>query len=181
LDFSPDEDSPLGIKFQLFWDNTRENHQLQTFVRLNMKRKPAFFADPLTGEFHSKVSKWMEILSVNRKAIYSLNMICDGIRDVARSVGEQSFRKDRIARDGIFKAISGLEGLNSDCKPVHSTKGYKMEATKTFIDCWSVIWRKSLLVDPNNEFLSKAQNIETALGDIYSLRSDLAHSDPTSM
>lgn len=176
--FSPDESSPFGIKFQLFWDNTRENQQLQTFVRLNMKR-PSSFLTPQTSDF-IKVSSWMKILSCNRKAIYSFNIICDGVRDIAKSVSEQSFRKERMARDGIFKIISGLEGLNTDCKPIDKN-GYKTKATFTFVSCWAVIWRKSMINKLSLDILSKANNIEDALTDIYNLRSDLAHSDPTSM
>ena len=177
--FSPDENSPLGIKFQLLWDNTRENMQLQTFVRFNTHKHISAF-DNISDEFYERITKWMQILSSNRKAIFSFNMICEGFRDIARSVGEQSFRRSKIARDGLFKAISGLEGLNTDCKPM-SHNGYKTKATETFIDCWKVIWQKALAANPTNQFLAKALDINIALRNIYALRSDLAHSDPTLM
>lgn len=177
--FSPDENSPLGIKFQLLWDNTRENVQLQTFVRFNTHKHISAF-DNLSDEFYERITKWMQILSSNRKAIFSFNMICEGFRDIARSVGEQSFRRSKIARDGLFKTISGLEGLNTDCKPM-SPNGYKTRAAETFIDCWKVIWQKALAANPTNQFLAKAPDINIALRNIYALRSDLAHSDPTLM
>jgi|GEM_PF-3458337 len=178
--FSPDDDLPLGIKYQMLWDNPRENMQLQTFVRFN-DHKVSGFGSPLTRDYYDRVLKWVDMLSANRKAIYSLNMICDGFRDIARSVGEQSFRKNKIARDGIIKTISGLEGLNSECKPLHPNSGHKLKATETFIDCWGKIWEKALSRDPPNAYLSKAPDIGAALRNIYDLRSDLAHSDPTLM
>ena len=178
--FSPDDDLPLGIKYQMLWDNPRENMQLQTFVRFN-DHKVSGFGSPLTRDYYDRVLKWVDMLSANRKAIYSLNMICDGFRDIARSVGEQSFRKNKIARDGIFKTISGLEGLNSECKQLHPNSGHKLKATETFIDCWGKIWEKALSRDPPNAYLSKAPDIGAALRNIYDLRSDLAHSDPTLM
>lgn len=179
--FSPDDDLPLGMKYQMFWDNPRENMQLQIFLKGFNHRKRVSAFDPLTRDHYERVLKWVDMLSANRKAIYSLNMICDGFRDIARSTGEQSFRKNKIARDGIFKTISGLEGLNSECKPLDPKRGYKFKARETFIECWSKIWRKTLSSDPQNACLSKAPDIDAALGDIYGLRSDLAHSDPTSM
>ena len=178
--FSPDDDLVLGIKSHIFWDNPRENFQLQIFVRLDDNRKYHPSDGAITKKHYDKFLKWIDILSENRKAIYSLNMICDGFRDIARSRGEQSFRKNKIARDGIFKTISGLEGLNSECKPLNK-KGYKMDATTTFKDCWGKVWRNILLVDSKNSYLSKSPDIDTALQKIYSLRSELAHSDPTSM
>jgi hypothetical protein len=179
--FSPDDESLLETKSPILglWDNPRENLQLQIFVRFNDRKLFPVFS-PLTKVYYDRVLKWIDILSANRKAIYSLNMICDGFRDIARSLGEQSFRKHKIARDGIFKTISGLEGLNSECKPL-SKNGYKTKATETFIECWSKIWEKALLHDTQNIYLSKASDIKAALQNIYSLRSDLAHSDPTSM
>jgi hypothetical protein len=56
-----------------------------------------------------------------------------------------------------------------------------MKATETFIACWGEIWRKALSIDLMNPFLSKASYIDSALRDIYNLRSDLARSDPTSL
>lgn len=175
--FSPDECSPFGIKFQLFWENSRENFQLQTFVRFNKHKR--MIPNPINNDDYNRIIGWIAILSDNHKAIYSFNMICDGIRDIARSVGEQSFRRDRIARDGIFRVISGLEGLNSECKP--SPKGYKINSRRIFIECWGKIWRRIISADPSNKYLSKAADIDLALKEIYDLRSNLAHSDPALM
>ncbi|MFA5795457.1 MAG: hypothetical protein WC980_10390 [Candidatus Brocadiia bacterium] len=113
--FSPDEDLLLGPKFQPLWDNSRESFSLQMFVRFNDHKLKAF--ESINDVAYKRITNWISILSDNRKSIYSFNMISDGVRDVAKSIIEQSFRKDRIARDGIFKMISGLEGLNSECKP----------------------------------------------------------------
>jgi len=176
--FSPDEDLPLGLKFQPLWDNSRESFLLQMYVRFNDHKLHA--PDQISDIAYKRITNWISILSDNRKSIYSFNMISDGVRDVAKSLIEQSFRRDRIARDGIFRIISGLEGLNSECKPI-SKNGHKIDPRKTFVECWGNIWRSIMKTDTSNKYLSKSSNIDEALNQIYSLRSALAHSDPTSL
>jgi len=176
--FSPDEDLPLGLKFQPLWDNSRESFLLQMYVRFNNHKLHT--PDQISNIAYKRITNWISILSDNRKSIYSFNMISDGVRDVAKSLIEQSFRRDRIARDGIFRIISGLEGLNSECKTI-SKKGYKIDSQETFVECWGNVWRSIMKTDTSNKYLSKSGNIDEALKEIYHLRSDLAHSDPTSL
>lgn len=174
---SPDDKSPFGIKFTHIWENILPKIGYQTFIRPNHKRSFSF-ADSLTNEFHQKILLWMKILEENKESIFGLNMISDGFSNVAKSMSEQPFKKDKTAMSGIFKIISGLEGLNSKCKKT-SKNGNKIESTKTFKECWSIIWINALSRDPKNEFLSKTSDIMLALNNIYSLRSDIAHSDPS--
>lgn len=174
--YAPDKINPFTFRLQPYWENSQEIFQSQTFIRLNSKRRPSFYADPLTDDYIQRVESWIKILQLNKGAIFSFNMIWDGTWKIARSIGELTFRRDKLALEGIFRIIAGMEGLISECKP-KDRRGFPTKTTQTFIECWYYVWSQSIKIDPDNTFLTKAKNIREALKDIYSLRSDLAHAD----
>lgn len=174
--FSPDEFLPFGLEFQPSWDNPRENSRFQFLLNPST----SLGVPKVDSVSYPKILQWMGILSRNQQSIYSFNLISDGERDIARSFSQKSFRKDRMARDGMQKLLSGLEGLNTECKPL-SKKGDRVASTQTFKDCWVAIFNRVVASPSSKRELSRVGSAEDAFGKIYDLRSSLAHSDPTNL
>lgn len=148
--FAPDKPCPFGVECTpTSWDSLLENINLLHGISC---ANPCLTGE-LTSEHCERITKWMHILETNPKAIYAIKLIYEGIIDIGRSCTERPFRKTGIAYNGIFKILSGMEGLNLECQNLD-----KSGVTKTFISCWQKIWRKAAL-HPKSRYLNPTSGV----------------------
>lgn len=177
--FAPNDVRYFPYKQSTYWSNTRQSIAVNFWLTTHHTKFNNSW-DNLSQVYYDKICNWIDTLRANPKAIYSLLMIHDGFKKVETSISEQDFRKERVAQNGTFQILSGLEGFNSECKPINR-KGYPEKNRETFVDCWKAIGESILQNNPSNPVFNRITNLEDALHKIYSLRSDLAHSDPSKL
>ncbi|MVX65579.1 hypothetical protein GKZ28_18010 [Clostridium chromiireducens] len=152
------------------------------FYSSYLKGNDLDFFYKITDKDVKAVDEWYYLLQNNRKSIFSFTQILNGFRDVAEAnaYNFNYLNKYNKALNGIYLMISGLEGLNSECKP-KDEYGNKIKARKTFVDCWSKLLSRQIRKNNSYTLLNNIRNINKLFFTIYALRSDIAHSDSANM
>jgi len=163
------------------WPKYHSNH---SFVR-TLEWHSTYLKDnidlfyEITNADVQSVNNWYSLLENNRKSIFSFTQVLNGFKEVteANAFNYIYLNKHNKSLNGIYLMLSGLEGLNSECKP-RRKNGTKYDAKSTFADCWSNLLSRQIAKQMTNSPLKKITQPSELFKTIYSLRSDIAHSDP---